>query len=221
MKPLFISATSTNIGKSYVSRLIVQRFIAMGFNSFLCKPLESGVDPSIPSDSSGHLQTLLHSYAMRGEKREITPENVCFADFALPAAPFVSAQKEGKTIDIDAMKQWIQELSKKYSPLLIEGAGGLLVPILEDYFMIDLAQDLNAHVLLIASAKLGGISDLLLSMEALQRRAIAYTPLLNIKSDEMAYFEEISLPFWKQRGGILELARDFERLIPELLTAIE
>lgn len=221
MKPLFISATGTDIGKSYVSRLIVQRFIAMGFESFLCKPLESGVDCALPSDSSGHLETLLHSYKARGEVREISPKSICFADFPLPAAPFVSAQKEEKTIDVIAMKQWIVNLAKEYSPLLIEGAGGLLVPILADYFMIDLAQDLGAHVLLVASPKLGGINDLLLSMEALQRRAIPYTPLLNIKADEIAYFEEISAPFWKQRGGILQLERDFEALVPALLAAIK
>ncbi len=200
---LFISATGTNIGKTYTTLLLIKAFASYGIKVGVCKPIETGVD-TIPLDAS----LLLNSIQKVNSKFSTLDANDITAyTFPLPAAPFCADTKQ--TIKIDTIIDKIHALEKKCDILLIEGAGGLMVPITESYTMIDLAQTLNAPLLLVTPSRLGCINDTLLSIEALKSRNITYEWCVNIYEDKESfdavtrpYYDRVFKNWWSSNKGI-------------------
>ena len=87
------------------------------------------------------------------------------------------------------------ELSELCDILLVEGAGGLMVPVTKEYMMINLAKDLNAKVLLVTPSRLGCINDTLLSMQALRTYDLEFDWCVNIHEDKDT-FAEVTQPFY-------------------------
>ena len=134
---VFISGTGTGIGKTYINMRLNALLIERNLNIISIKPIETGVDSNnTPRDALLHAQN-------QSTKKDIS--EICFYTFALPAAPFV-ADSQG-IIDLDFLKNKIRALEKQCDILMIEGAGGLFVPIKKDYFFIDLIKDLGCESL--------------------------------------------------------------------------
>ncbi|NQU10607.1 dethiobiotin synthase, partial [bacterium] len=85
-----------------------------------------------------------------------------------PLAPSVAARREHRRIDLRAIRRAYSTVATRYSPLLVEGAGGLLVPIRRDYFVADLARDLKLSLLIVARLGLGTINHTLLTVRQAQ-----------------------------------------------------
>jgi len=190
---LFVTATNTNVGKSYACAHFLNKFSNKGFKVGYFKPIETGVI-AIPQDGS----TLLHLTKTLNAEFTVSIEEVVPYQFELAASPFVA--KKETTIDIEVIKNKMHHLLNFCDVLIIEGAGGLMVPILKEYFMIDLIQELNAKAILIAPSHLGSINDTLLSMEALKNRKIEFDWYLNLYKNKEE-FEKITLPFYKAYFG--------------------
>jgi len=92
-------------------------------------------------------------------------EKICPYRFKDPLAPSVAAERSGVAIDIDAIWKLYKEISSKHDITIVEGAGGLLVPILPHYTYADLAKLLKLPVLVVAANRLGAINHLLLTLE--------------------------------------------------------
>ncbi|MBP9839234.1 MAG: dethiobiotin synthase, partial [Proteobacteria bacterium] len=162
---IFITGTDTGVGKTLITSLLLQQLLADGLNVTAVKPIETGCKKSkgelIPADGKVY-QKLLH------EKIElIVPYR-----YQLAVAPIVAAKKEKRTISIEKIKKLILEKAKNHSLVLVEGAGGLLVPITEDYSFADLAKDLQAKCLVVVGSRLGAINQALLTFEVLKNRKI-------------------------------------------------
>ncbi len=114
--------------------------------------------------------------------------------FKLPAAPYVS--KKDSIIDIEVIIKKRDYLFSFCDILIIEGAGGLMVPLEKEYFIIDLIKDLNSKAILICPSKLGSINDTLLSQEALKNRDIDFDWYINLYEDKDS-FNEVTMPFYK------------------------
>jgi dethiobiotin synthetase len=115
--------------------------------------------------------------------------------FKLAAAPFVA--KQNTTISIEFIKKKINYLHKFCDVLIIEGAGGLFVPINDNYFIKDLIKDINPiKTFLIVASHLGSINDTLLSINLLEKENIKYDWYINLYKDKEE-FEKITLPFYK------------------------
>jgi dethiobiotin synthase len=95
-----------------------------------------------------------------------------------PLAPYVAAMLENRPIDITAVQEAYRELAATYHLVLVEGAGGLLVPILRDYNFRDLAVDLNLEVILVAPNRLGVINHVLLSAESIAKAGLRLALLI-------------------------------------------
>jgi dethiobiotin synthetase len=95
-----------------------------------------------------------------------------------PLAPYAAAMLENRPIDITAVKEAYHQLAAKYDLVLVEGAGGLLVPILRDYNFRDLAVDLNLEVILVAPNRLGVINHVLLSAESIANAGLRLALLI-------------------------------------------
>lgn len=160
----FVTGTDTGIGKTYTLSLILRSLICKGINPGVMKPIETGCkrcgNELIPEDA-------LALARIAGIEDRLA--DVCPYRFELPLAPYVASKLENKEIVISK----IRDISKKFNePLFVEGAGGLMVPILKDFFMIDLVKYLSLEVIFVAPLRLGTINHTLLSIEAMERRGI-------------------------------------------------
>ena len=149
---IFITGTDTNVGKTLISSWIA---LHNGFSYF--KPIQTGT-----KDGSDSLE--VHKLS----KTKIHPENYVYKE---PLSPHLAANVENDMIDIEKI---VLPPSRN---LIIEGAGGVLVPINDTYLMVDLIEKLGAPVILVARTTLGTINHTLLSLEALRSRNI---PVLGV-----------------------------------------
>lgn len=190
-KSLFITATNTDVGKTYAAQKLLIKYANEGHKVGYYKPIETGVKDK-PHDGS----ELLELTQILNPQFNVTIKDVVPYQFSLPAAPFVA--KQNTKIDINFLKQQRDFLMHFCDVLIIEGAGGLMVPLESDYFMIDMIKEFNCDEnILISSSKLGSINDTLLSMEALKRRKIAFKWYVNLHIDRESY-EQVTLPYYKE-----------------------
>ena len=199
-KSIFISATNTDVGKTYASEVFLKYFAKKGLKVGYFKPFETGVI-DFPLDGTKMLnlvKTLNPSF-------NVTINDVVPYQFKLPAAPYVA---KGKTIiDIEFIKEKKNYLEQFCDVLIVEGAGGLMVPINKDLFIIDLIKKLECKAILITSSKLGGINDTLLSIEALKNRNIDFEFYINLYQDKDS-FKKVSEPFLKEHFKTLNFLQD-------------
>ncbi len=194
------------MGKTTATLRLLRLLRERGFAPLCCKPLETGVQDPTKTDFAAQyacLQSLgivQHYQAQKHGNVQILPnaQSLCAQSFVLPASPFVSALAEGKHIAPDSILRFVQEFATLAGkePLLIEGAGGLFVPICHNYFILDYIKELGARVLLVSNGILGELNTICLSLEAMQRRAIKSFVWINPKNaDEHADFLRLSEPF--------------------------
>jgi len=189
MKALFVTATNTNVGKTYTTLKLIESFSKLGILVGVCKPIETGVI-SEPLDAKELLECV---QKYNSKFKELKPKEITAYTFELPAAPFCADLEH--TIKIDVIKNKINELKKLCNLLIIEGAGGLMVPITKEYKMIDLARELKLKTLLVTPSKLGCINDTILSIEALKAHNISFDWCVNLfeAKDE---FDEVTKPYY-------------------------
>ena len=188
---IFITATNTGVGKTYITEQLLHYYSLFGFRVGVLKPIETGVVDNKPLDGT---RLLKKAISYNNKLHKMTTSQVVPYQFELPAAPYVA---KGKTIiDIEKIKDSIKEMEKYCEILLIEGAGGLMVPIELNYFMIDLIKELNFKTLLVSPSNLGSINDTLLSIEKLESSEVNFEWVVNLHKD-IDTFSTITKPFYK------------------------
>ena len=189
MQSLFITATGTNVGKTYTTLMLIDALANKGYKVGVYKPIETGVTDTAPDAT-----ILLQACKKVNERfKDLKVEDITAYTLALPAAPFCADTE--KIIRIDKIIEKYHELSKLCDILLVEGAGGLHVPITKDFHMIDLIKKLNIKTLLVTPSRLGCINDTLLSIEALKARDIDFDWCVNVYEDEDD-FEKVTQPYY-------------------------
>ena len=187
---LFITATNTDIGKTYATKKLIQALSKQGYKVGVYKPIETGVVDNNPLDAT----TLLECATKHNPNlKELTPQDITAYTFTLPSAPFCA--DTNNIIDIEYIIQKYHQLSKLCDILLVEGAGGLMVPITKDFFMIDLIKKLDTKTLLITPSHLGCINETLLSIKALQEYNIEFQWCVNLYKDKDS-FDRVTKPFY-------------------------
>ena len=189
---IFITATNTDVGKTYITESLIRYFSSIGFRVAVLKPIETGVKNQKPLDGTKLFKTALlyNKKLYKFSISEIVPYQ-----FKLPASPYVA--KDETIINIRKIRQIIQKLEKVSDILLIEGAGGLMVPIEKNYFMIDLIKEINCKTLLVSPSNLGSINDTLLSIEKLKNSEIDFEWTINLHKD-IESFHKVTEPFYKE-----------------------
>lgn len=193
-KIYFITATNTDVGKSYTSEVLLKKFAKKGKKVGYFKPIETGVIKK-PLDGT----RLLKITKRLNPSFDFSIIDIVPYQFKLAASPFV-AKKDNK-IDIEIIFMQAKKLLEKCDVLIVEGAGGLMVPILKNYFMIDLIKafqnSFDSKTILISSSILGSINDTLLSQNILKKYKINYKWYINLYKDKKK-FKKITLPFYKE-----------------------
>lgn len=157
MTGLFVTGTDTDCGKTRVATLLAEIAAGAGRTVRVCKPVETGCEPE-PADATALARAA-------GDPRPI--ERICPYRLRLPAAPDVAAAAEGVAIESDRLLEAIAEAGREGEFVIVEGAGGLRVPIAPGLDMAGLARASGLPLLLVARAALGTINHTLLSLEAI------------------------------------------------------
>ncbi len=163
MSGLFITGTDTEVGKTVVSCALARGLRREGVDVGVMKPAETGVSALGPLDA----RALMKAAEVNDEI-----DLVCPIQFDMPAAPRASARAVGANVSIDRIVSAFDELSARHDFMLVEGAGGLLVPLDEKTTMADLARRLALPVLVVARTSLGTINHTLLTLEACATREL-------------------------------------------------
>ncbi|MCK9373540.1 MAG: dethiobiotin synthase [Sulfuricurvum sp.] len=188
-KRIFITATNTDIGKTYTSIQLLHAFAKMGLRVGVYKPIETGV-VEIPADGSLLFQTALH---LNPSLKSLSVSDIVPLTFSLPAAPFVASG--GQKIDLSLFDAPLHKIEALCDVIIIEGAGGLLVPIDAKSMMLDLPRYFKAVTLLITHCRLGCINDTLLSLRLLNDTKLPHVWGLNCK-EAREDFNLTSLPYF-------------------------
>lgn len=147
----FVTGTDTGIGKTVVSLILTR-----GLNCLYWKPIQTGADEGTDSDFVADWTS----------SQQVWPETYVFRD---PVSPHLASEIEDREIDL---AHCLVEFRKLPAPVIVEGAGGVLVPINRKYLMIDLIQQLRVPAIVVASTRLGTINHSLLTLEALRARGV-------------------------------------------------
>lgn len=159
----FVTGTDTGVGKTVVATAIVRGLRARGIDAVGMKPIETGVHGDGPADGLA-----LHEAA----DGAASLEDVCPVRFALPAAPAVAAAAESRRVDLAAVHAACAQLSARHDFVVVEGAGGLLVPIADDVDMADLALALGLPLVIVARTRLGTINHTRLTLDIATARGL-------------------------------------------------
>jgi len=181
MSAYFVTATSTDIGKTFVTSGLIRSLRAAGGKAGALKPVVSGFDiaPAAASDPGVLLEAL-------GEP--VTPETVSRISlwrFAAPLSPDMAAARENKRIDFDALVAFCRKaIAAETGTLFIEGVGGVMVPIDERHTVLDWARALGLPLIVVTGTYLGTISHTLTAMDVIARAGLKIAALIVNESVE-------------------------------------
>ena len=181
MKPLFITATDTDIGKTYVCAGLAHSLKKLDIDVGIMKPFACGVKQKTGFSSND--LTILSKAAMVNDAEELL--NPFF--FPIPASPYTAAKNLGVKIDIDYLMKCFRKLDKIHDVMLVEGIGGIMTPILKDYAIIDLIKDLEANTIIVTSSKIGTINHTIMTCNMCKNMKIPVKGLIINNFDSTGY----------------------------------
>lgn len=162
----FIGGIDTGIGKTYTTGYLAKLWNAQGKKTITQKLIQTG-NVDISEDIEQHRQIMGMGWFPEDETKLTMPEI-----FTYPASPHLATKLDGREIDFQKIANATQQLAEKYEIVLLEGAGGLMVPLTTDLLTIDYVAEKNLPVILVTSGRLGSINHTILSLEALKSRGL-------------------------------------------------
>ncbi len=181
MKPLFITATDTDIGKTYVCAGLAHSLKKLDIDVGIMKPFACGVKQKTGFSSND--LTMLSNASMVNDAEELL--NPFF--FPIPASPYTAAKNLGVKIDINYLMKCFRKLDKIHDVMLVEGIGGIMTPILKDYAIIDLIKDLEANTIIVTSSKIGTINHTIMTCDMCKNMKIPVKGLIINNFDSTGY----------------------------------
>lgn len=169
MTAFFLTATGTEIGKTYTGEALLAAWRGQGRNGLPLKPLMSGFSESaLETSDAGRL--------LRASGKEVTPEAVgavCRHRFEPPLAPNVAARQAGVSLSLEEIVRFVTDgLAAHEGPALVEGAGGVMSPVTDEATHIELMAALGLPVILVTAGYLGSVSHTLTAAACLDRAGL-------------------------------------------------
>lgn len=214
-KRIFITATNTDIGKTYTTLQLLDAYTQMGYRVGVYKPIETGVN-GLPADGS---LLLKHASSLNPALKNLKINDIVTLSLPMPAAPYVA--NKAKKIDLCHFDSALEKIEKLCDIVIIEGAGGIMVPLDDELMMIDLATHFKATTLLVTHCRLGCINDTLLSLAMLQQLSISHLWTFNCRNEDDSFIQT-SLPYFKNNFDLLYfLGKNTTALAQALLNKIQ
>ncbi len=166
MSTYFISAIDTDAGKTIITGLLARHLKNKGFDITTLKIAQTGC-VNYSEDIEKHREIMGVPMSTEDKRGETCPYL-----FKFPASPHLAAEMECVRIDEDTIYQAILQIEMQYNHVLVEGVGGLMVPVNDEVMVIDIVQQHQYPLILVTSGRLGSINHTLLSLEVMQKRGI-------------------------------------------------
>ena len=209
----FVTGTDTGIGKTYATALLAKAFRLLGQRVVTQKLVQTGAEE--PEDLNLHLKLS----GLPAPPPDLLPYANPYL-FSYPAAPETAASLEGRKIDLLYLKESLRRLEAAYEVVLSEGAGGLYVPLTEDYTLLDFLSLIMAPVFVVSPARLGTINHTVLTVKALKQRGLYVASLLyNLHFAKDPFLAERSLSDIRRLTG-LEHVFSFPTLKDEIPSSL-
>ena len=168
----FVSGIDTDIGKTVATGVLAKQLLQQGKSVITQKPVQTGCQ-DIAEDIA------VHRKIMGIPMQEVDKQGLAMPEiFGYPASPHLAARLDGRALDLDKIRTSTQELATQYEIVLVEGAGGLMVPLTENLLTIDYIRQQGYPVILVTSGRLGSINHTLLSFSALKQYGISLYSLI-------------------------------------------
>ena len=170
--PIVVCGIDTGVGKTLVSGLLARHLLAQGRSIITMKPVQTGcVERSE--------DIVLHRQLMGIDWQPVDEQGLtCPYCFPIPASPHLAAEQVGVAIDPARLDKAADSLAAQFDQLIVEGAGGLLVPLTRSLLFLDYLQQRGWPLLLVTIPRLGSINHTLLSLEAIKQRGMALLGLV-------------------------------------------
>ena len=177
MKGYFITGTDTSVGKTVVTACLAALFKSRGENVGVMKPIETGVDPECNSSANSDAKFLM-------EVAGVQDDDVCPYRLKSPASPYQAARMEGRELNPEKILASFRALQSKFSMMLVEGIGGLMVPITPRYYVADLALQMNLPLIIVSRVQIGTLNHTLLTINAARQHGLKVAGVILNPSDE-------------------------------------
>ena len=192
MKTLFLTATGTDVGKTYISALIIKKMRDSGFNCGYFKPVLSGVE-----EEEGKLRVSDANYVVSTAKIPLSPDDCVTYWWKEAVSPHLAAQRAGDVIDTNKIKTHLDKISREFEYILIEGAGGITCPLRlegdEKYLLKDLIKELETNIVIVADGGLGTINSTLLTIDYARANGIGIEGIIlnNFEPDNFMHQDNL------------------------------
>jgi dethiobiotin synthetase len=200
---LFITGTDTGVGKTLVAAGLTRLARKHGVRALAVKAVETGC-----ALQDGVLYPEDGAFLREAAEQELSIDECAAFRFTLPSSPAAAAAHEGREITVSQIETHVRGIAARGDLILVEGAGGLMVPIHGSTMMIDLIERLGYPTLLVARTRLGTINHTLLSVHALRNRSAEIAGIVLSPSVPDAGPEETYTP------------RDLARLVGDIPVAV-
>jgi dethiobiotin synthetase len=162
----FVSGIDTDVGKTVAVGLMARYLMKQGMRVITAKLVQTGND-GFSEDLLKH-RTMMGIDAFEEDITGLTAPQI----FKFPASPHLAARLEGRRVDVDVIRNAMRLLATRYDVVLVEGAGGVAVPLTDELLTIDLVAQEKWPMILVTSGKLGSLNHTILSLEAATHRHV-------------------------------------------------
>ena len=157
MKSFFITGTDTDVGKTWVAVGIASALKKMGMDVGVMKPFAAGTAQKTDFKSED-VQRLANAANVNDPEELVNPQF-----FLVPASPYTAAQKLGIKVDLESVMESFKKLSSSHQLMLVEGIGGILTPILQDYFVTNLIKEMDLETIIVTTNRIGTVNHTLMT----------------------------------------------------------
>lgn len=187
LRGCFVTGTDTEVGKTRITAGLLRWLARQGVRSAGYKPVAAGME----QDADGRWSNEDVRELQAAASVALEADQICGAQFRLACAPHIAAEREGRQIDRTALHAGTHALAPLADRVVVEGAGGLCVPLGDDWDSADLMTDLGLPVVLVVGMRLGCINHALLTAEAVCARGLTLAGwVANSVQPSMPFFEE-------------------------------
>lgn len=174
----FVSGIDTEIGKTYATGYLAKLWTDQGQRVITQKLVQTG-NVDVSEDIEKHREIMESGWFQEDHEKLTMPEI-----FTYPASPHLATRLDGRELDFAKIEAATKELAQRFDVVLLEGAGGLMVPLTTELLTIDYIAQHQFPVILVTSGRLGSINHTLLSLEALKQRDLNLHALVYNLKDE-------------------------------------
>ena len=195
----FVSGIDTGIGKTYATGFLAKNWNDQGIRTITQKLIQTG-NSDLSEDIQQHRQIMGCGLLPEDQDKLTMPEI-----YTYPASPHLAARLEQRSVNFEKIQQATRSLAQRYQRVLLEGAGGLMVPLTEEVLTVDYVAAQQFPVILVTSGRLGSINHTLLSLELLKQRnielyALAFNHADDAQDEVIAQDTIVYLKQYLQRG---------------------